>query len=142
MRSAASDLVVRGSDRYQCDYAAGLVVAPVHAKIVKPDKSAPGAGGPVDARVVDLSSGGAGVRSPLFYPQGSRLMLRFAPAPGAEPLLVEVRIQRVMMLDRTPNYYLGTAFEGLTPEALEAVSRMLRDLKASGAAAVPEKPRA
>src|SRR5262245_11919122 len=72
-RSATSDLVVRGSDRYQCDIPVSLTVAPAHARMIKPDKSAPGAGGPVECRIVDLSSGGAGVRSPLFLPQGARL---------------------------------------------------------------------
>lgn len=142
MRSATSDLVVRGSDRYQCDLPASLTVAPAHARIIKPDKSAPGAGGPVETRIVDLSSGGAGVRSPLFLPQGARLILALPPRPGAEPLPVEVRVQRVMMLDRTPNFYLGTAFDNLSAEATEAVSKLLRDLKASGAQTVPEKPRA
>lgn len=141
MRSAASDLVVRGSDRYQCDLPGSLAVAPAHAKVVRPDKSAPGAGGPVDVRIVDLSSGGAGVSSALFLPQGSRLTLRLTP-PAGSPLVVEVRVQRVMMLDRKPTYYLGTAFEGVPPDSAQVIAALLREFKASGAPTVPEKPRA
>ncbi len=142
MGSAASDLVVRGSDRYQCDLAATIAVAPVHARLIKPDAAAPGGGGPVDVRLVDLSRGGAGVRSPLFFPGGARLTLTLTPPGASSPLCVEVRVQRVMMLDRKPTYYLGTAFEGMTEQNSAIVTAMVQNLKASGAMAVPEKSRA
>jgi len=142
MASAASDLVVRGSDRYQCDFASTLAVAPIHARLIKPDAAAPGGGGPVDVRLVDLSRGGAGARSPLFFPSGARLTLTLTPPGGASPLCVEVRVQRVMMLDRKPTYYLGTAFESLSEQNASLVGAMVDQLKASGAIAVSEKPRA
>jgi hypothetical protein len=93
---------------------------------------------------VDLSMGGAGLRSPLFFPLTTKLVLTITPPEGLgdDPVQVGLKVQRVIMLDRTPTYYLGTAFEGLTPKQSELISAMLADLKASGALLVPEKPRA
>jgi hypothetical protein len=141
MSSPASDLAVRGSARYQCTIDALIVVAQEHARLVKPDKSAPGAGGPVPVSVVDLSHGGAGIRSPLFLPRLCRLDLTLTLPGRTDPMTLALRVHRVTMLDRSPAYYLGTGFEGLTPEQSEQVSEVVSKLKASGAKLVPELPR-
>ncbi len=144
MSAHTSELAVRGHERYACNIAALVGVGAVHAKIIRVDKSAPGAGGPAMCHIVDLSTGGAGLRSPLFFPLTTSLVLTITPPEGlgADAVQVAVRVQRVMMLDRAPTYYLGTAFEALPPDKAELISAMLASLKASGAALVPEKPRA
>ena len=141
MSSSASELAVRGSARYQCDFAAQIAVTQEHARLVKADKSAPGAGGPVPLHVVDFSLGGAGLKSPLFLPRLCKVALTLT-APGCpDAVSVELRIHRVMMLDRSPSYYLGTAFENLTPEQSQAVLQIVSHLKSTGAKLVPELPR-
>jgi hypothetical protein len=141
MSSQASDLAVRGSARYQCAIDGAIAVGDEHSKLVKADKSAPGAGGPVSVRMVDLSHGGAGLRSPLFLPRLCRLSLTLTLPGSIDPITLGVRIHRVTMMDRSPSYYLGTGFEGLTPEQSEAVSLVVAQLKAAGAKLVPELPR-
>ena len=142
MPSPASELAVRGSARYECSLDAQLAVGSEHARLVKPDKSAPGAGGPVRAVVVDLSLGGAGFRSPLFFPRTARVSMTLIPPGKTVAIVAELRVRRVMMLDRAPTYYIGAGFEGLTPEQSQAILEVLAHLKASGAKLVPEVPRA
>jgi len=109
---------------------------------VRPDKSAPGAGGPVSVRAVDVSLGGVGLKSPLFLPRLCRLTLSLVPPGRTERLTLELRVHRVTMLDRAPTYYIGAAFDSVTPEQADAVLTMLNHMKASGATLVPELPRA
>lgn len=144
MSTSATDLAVRGHERYQCSLPAVLAVGAEHAKLIRLDKSAPGAGGPASVSIVDLSMGGVGIKSPLFFPLTTRLVLHLTPPSGdvTHAIPLNLRVQRVMMLDRSPAYYLGTAFEGLTPQHAAVVSEVLAGLKASGAKLVPEKPRA
>ena len=144
MSTNATDLAVRGHERYQCNVPAVLAVHSEHAKLIRLDKSAPGAGGPASVHIVDLSMGGVGLRSPLFFPLSTRLVLHLTPPSGdvSHAIPLSLRVQRVMMLDRSPAYYLGTAFEGLAPEHAAVVSELLDGLRASGAKLVPEKPRA
>lgn len=144
MASHAADLAVRGYERYQCNLISLVRVESEHAKLIRVDKSAPGAGGPATVHIVDLSMGGVGLRSPLFFPLSTKLVLSIHPpeALGIDAVEVGLRVQRVIMLDRTPAYYLGTAYDNLTPKQSELISGMLADLKAAGAPLVPEKPRA
>jgi hypothetical protein len=141
MSSPTSELAVRGSARYQCGFDAQVSVAQEHARLVKTDKSAPGAGGPAAMTLVDFSLGGAGLRSPLFFPRLCRLVLTFTPPGAADPMSVELRVHRVSMLDRSPSYYLGTAYESLTAEQTQSILQVVQHLKASGAKLVPELPR-
>jgi hypothetical protein len=142
MSSHGTDLAVRGQERYQCGFPSLLVVATEHQKLIKLDKSSPGGGGPVPVQVVDLSMGGLGLRSPVFFPLSCRLVITLQATDTEPELSVPLRLQRVMMLDRAPSYYLGTAFETLTPEQTRSIASFVDRLKSSGAALVPEKPRA
>ena len=138
----SSDLAVRGSARYQCGIDALLVVGQEHAKLVRPDKSATGAGGPVSIQVVDISLGGAGLRCALFFPRLCRLSLTLTPPGGSQPITLDLRAHRVTMLDRAPTYYIGAGFEELSAEQTQAVQGILDHLKASGAQLVTEHRRA
>lgn len=141
MSSHATDLAVRGHERYQCELTAQITIAPEHSRLIKVDKSAPGAGGPAGAVIVDVSMGGLGLRCALFVPLTCRLVMSLTLPTGSSATL-PLRVQRVSMLDRAPTYYLGTAFENLSPEQTQATRAILDHLKATGARLVPEKQRA
>ena len=142
MSSHGTDLAVRGQVRYQCSLPARLIIAPDHQKLIKLDKSSPGGGGPVPAQVADLSMGGVGLQSPVFFPLSCHLVITLQASDTEPELSISLRLQRVLMLDRVPTYYLGTAFESLNPEQARSIAALVERLKSSGAALVPEKPRA
>lgn len=138
-----TDLAVRQHDRYECELRAEIGVAPASEGAVRLSRSAPGAGGRVPVRVVDLSRGGVGINSPVLFPQTCRIALRLS-VPSAEPggaaLVFEtaLRIQRATMTDRTPTYYLGTSFEEHGPDHEKSVARLMEAVRGqAGSAPVP-----
>jgi hypothetical protein len=64
--------------------------------------------------MVDFSAGGIGLRGPVFFPRGATLTLTLAGMETGDEnvgsIVFHVRVQRVVMVDRGPTYYLGTAF--------------------------------
>lgn len=142
MPPQTAELAVRGHDRFQCDLNAQISIAPEHARLVRPDKSAPGAGGPISVRAVDMSMGGIGVRSPLFVPQTCKIVLVLQSQALPTGLKVPLRVQRVMMHDHAPTYYLGTALDQASAEQMQSIASVIAHLKSTGATLVPEKPRA
>ncbi len=104
-----SQLAVRSAQRFSCEVAAFLAIAPEHTKLLRLAPLALSAKGLLPAIIADYSSGGLGLRLPLFLPPGS--LLRVALGESTESPSAIVRVQRVVMADRVPNYYLGTAFK-------------------------------
>ena len=143
MATPSPELSVRRHERYLCDLPAGVTVAPQSAGAVRVSRSAIGTNGRVQARVVDASEGGVGLMCPVFFPLTCRLRVIFdSPAGGGQQIEATVRIQRAVMWDRKPTYYLGGAFDGLSPEQARAVAAALAALRAAGAVPVPEESRA
>ena len=70
-----SDLAVRRHERYLCDLPAHVDVAPASAVIVRLSPSAVGTSGRVAARVSDCSSGGLGIKSPVYFPLTAELRI-------------------------------------------------------------------
>ncbi len=104
-----SQLAVRSAQRFSCEVAAFLAIAPEHTKLLRLAPLALSAKGLLPTVIADYSSGGLGLRLPLYLPLGSLLRVTLGESPGAIGAIV--RVQRAVMVDRVPNYYLGTAFK-------------------------------
>jgi len=84
--------------------------------------------GVVPATVVDCSNGGMGLEVNYFFPRGAELLVRVEPATGVESggwLEASGIVQRVTMLSRAPNYYIGLAFKGDRSPPKPTVDRLL-----------------
>jgi hypothetical protein len=128
----AADLSVRQHERHLCDSPCRVAVAASCAEAVRLVRV--GLGG-ADARIVDYSQGGLGLRSTVYFPQTCQLRIT-VPIPGEAAVALDARVQRVAMLDRTPAYYIGTSFDHSTEAHREAALRALEMLRAAGGKAV------
>ncbi len=143
MSTQNSDLAVRRHERYVCDLPAQLDVASASASAVRLSQAAVGTNGRVMVRVSDCSFGGLGLKSPVFLPLTSHIAVQLQiPCEAGGSLSAVLKVQRVMMTDRKPTYYLGGAFEAMTDQQRDAVAALMAALKASGAPLMPEKARA
>ena len=137
-----TDLAVRRHERYGCNLVADVMVAAPSQGALTLSRSAIGTGGAVSARVVDLSRGGIGISTAVFFPAASHLNIRFCPPGSQSHIEAVIRVQRVAMSDTKPTYYVGGALEGTTPEQERGIGAAVDALRASGAPLVPEKSRA
>jgi hypothetical protein len=135
MTTGGTDLSVRRHERVLCDLGAMVTIAPESLGAVRPSRGATTAQGEVEARVVDASKGGLGLRTRVFLPGTALLIVRFTPPGVAAEVRAKARVQRVAMLDRTPTYYIGTAFEGEDRQCDLALGRLIQELLARGHAA-------
>ncbi len=119
MTSGNEQLVVRQHDRHECQVAVEVAISTEHAGKVVLSRTVGDGAGTISATMVDISSGGLGLSSPVFLPKGCHLDVRLirtetAPTgPRAAPSTLfetQVRIQRTTMTDKSPTYYIGTAF--------------------------------
>ncbi len=120
-------LTVRQAVRFELVLPVRLTMAPVDRAAVRWSAAIGGPEGWVDADLVDFSSGGIGVMSPVFVPRKARVRLKVFGIDGGqgEPLLDAIaRVQRVAMTDARPAYLLGTSFEA--PD--EATVRQINDM--------------
>lgn len=76
--------------------------------------------GGVAVTVVDVSLGGVGVHSPVFFPRGC--CVEVSVEGGGR---VAVRVLRALMTNRTPRYYLGLGIDGANAEATGAIERLV-----------------
>jgi hypothetical protein len=124
--SSTADLSVRQHERHPCDVAAGMLVSGQSVDAVKLVKT--GAGG-APGRVVDFSRGGLGLSSTVYFPLTCHLRVSIPDNAGGS-IKIDLRVQRVAMLDRTPTYYIGTSFDATTPEQQKAVAGVLAHFRA------------
>lgn len=145
MEAQKTTLAVRQHVRYLCDLPAHAALELETAAIIKLSRSAVSADGRVPLRVVDLSRGGLGLASTIYFPPGAmlRLEISFPATDGVERLAVlPVVVRRTTMTDRTPSYYLGASFERLDTSQKAIVEELTEVLVALGATQAPEKSRA
>ena len=112
--------------------AARFCIAPEHAPLVRLSTGSGAREGWIDAGVVDVSSGGIGLVTPVFVPRRCLITIRIRQdeAPDAPTILeIGARVQRIVMTDRRPAYLVGTAFEGLTAESARAVESLLNRME-------------
>jgi hypothetical protein len=121
------ELVVRRTQRHDVVLRGRFSVAPPHAHAVRLAKASGARDGVVEGDVVDLSGGGVGFLSPVFFPK--RLLMDvqvLAPGAAAPLLSCRGRVTRVLMTDRRPMYLVGLAFEEMEPAALTALAALLQ----------------
>lgn len=137
MTSSPTPSLVRADQRYSCSLNA--VVRPGGAAGSTADGAEPvvlgrtaGEGdGTTKATVVDVSRGGLGVSTPIFFPRGARVEVSIA-LPGGAPGTVVGRVQRVDMRDRNPTYYLGLAL--VSPQdSVPVLESIMSDLRKGSA---------
>lgn len=138
--SGDQGLVIRRSTRYDVVIPSRVCIAPAHAGLVKLSASSGVRDGWLDLDVVDFSSGGVGILSPVFLPRGCLLAIRLlspGDADAADLTLLEVvvRVQRVVMTDRRPAYLMGTAFEDLTAKTVTEIEALLKRMEGNALAA-------
>src|SRR5262245_23269749 len=116
MAQEERDMVVRRSVRHDIALRAGVVIAGTHAGVVRFSSGAGGPDGRIGVDVVDVSTGGVGVMSPVFIPRKTLLTLAvYGLTPDSPPITtVMCRVQRVTMTDARPAYLLGLAFERMS----------------------------
>jgi hypothetical protein len=122
------DTIVRRSVRYDVSIRACVAVLPEHAGVLKFAGGSGARDGWVEVDVVDFSSSGVGIMSPVFLPRRLLLTVRlFGPQPGDKAIVeVPVRVQRVCMTDRRPGYLVGTSFADPSPESAAQINRLLQ----------------
>lgn len=106
-----NNLAVRRHDRRPCKLAAVLSVAEEHAGQVAFSRAVSNNNATISLGVVDCSEGGLGLRSPVYIPRGAQIFVDIAGHTDGRDVMhrVELRVQRVTMIDRSPAYYLGTS---------------------------------
>lgn len=124
------NLVVRQHERVRCALAAQSQVTGEHAGIVVLAVGATDGQGGFVCSVVDISNGGLAVRSKVFMPKQTRLVVRITDpslATEGQPVAFTAtcKVMRVQMVDRTPTYELGTAFVDMSPEDKRTVSALI-----------------
>ena len=121
-------MIVRRSDRHDIVLPAAIRVADEHADLVRFGPRAGDRDGWVDADLIDLGFGGAGVVIRVFIPRAAWVVLRvFSHEEGSNEVLLELnaRVMRVTMTDRRPAYMLGMAFDRLGEDQQAALDRFI-----------------
>ncbi|MFT3686435.1 MAG: PilZ domain-containing protein [Phycisphaerales bacterium] len=116
------NLVVRQHERLTCALAAEATVAPEHQGPIALSPLAADASGKFAPTVTDISRGGIGLRTKVFLPKQARLSVTITDPAVGTPITATVRVQRVVMTDRTPTYDIGTAFVDPSAALLQAVA--------------------
>lgn len=99
--------LVRADERRSCEVVARLSSAEESREQVEFSESQD-----LEVTIVDYSNGGLGVRSSRFVPQGCAVSVRVVSDRAPSAAECDGRVQRVMMMDRGPSYYLGLSFTG------------------------------
>lgn len=129
MAAQTEQLLVRQHERLRCDLSAWLTIAPEHAERVVPARGQTGPGGRLAVRVTDVSLGGIGVRTTVFLPRLMRARVFIQGAGVIEPSEWAITVQRVVMVDRTPTYDLGTSLTDPGPGATATAQRLIELLR-------------
>jgi hypothetical protein len=126
--------MARQSVRYDVSIRGCAAVAPANQEDLRFGAGAGARDGWVDLDIVDFSSNGIGMISPVFIPRRTNLIVRaYSYGENSQIILeVPVRVQRVCMTDRRPAYLIGTAFAEPGPEAARQINALLALLADDG----------
>lgn len=138
------NLVVRQHERLNCALSAEATIAPEHQGPIVLSPLAADNTGKFSPIVVDISRGGIGLKSKVFLPKQAHLNVTITDPVVGTPISATVRVQRVIMTDRTPTYELGTAFVDPSAALLQAVAAAVAKINPAPAspAAAKGAPRA
>ncbi len=126
--SGQNGLTVRRTTRFEVALSGRVRVAAEHRTIVRFAPSSGARDGWIDADVVDIGTGGAGLFSQIFLPRNADVDLEIYGREGQAGkvlLACRSRVQRVIMTDRRPAYLVGLAFVGHSPETVKKISDLL-----------------
>jgi len=119
--------MARQSVRYDVSIRGCASIGPDHLASIHFGAGAGARDGWIDLDIVDFSSNGVGMISPVYIPRRTQLIVR-AYSFGEKPELVlevPVRVQRVCMTDRRPAYLIGTAFSEPDERASQQIAALL-----------------
>lgn len=131
--SEQNNSIVRRSVRYDVLIRASIAVLSEHGGLVRFGGAAGARDGWVDVDLVDFSSSGLGLMSPVFVPRRTLLNVRLYSFGENPRVILEapVRVQRVAMTDRRPAYLVGTSFADLPQSSVEQVNQLMELLAGS-----------
>lgn len=111
-------LVVRKNVRHDVALRAAVSITGYCTDIVRLSPAANAPTGWLDLDCVDLSLGGVGFASPVFFPRQTKLKVKlFSPSESNKVILECVCVvRRVIMTDGRPAYHLGTSFDDMSEE--------------------------
>ena len=140
MRETQSNLSVRVHERHVCELPAVVRVTDDDRRQLRLTGAAVNKAGVTPVTVIDCSTGGIGLNTTLFLPKFARLevVIKADSETGRQDFQAFVCVRRVVMLDHTPQYFIGTSFEdAATAESplLAALIEHLRSLNMSAARA-------
>lgn len=125
-----SGLDIRRMVRHEIAVPGFVRVAVEHSELLKLSSSAGAVDGWLPVDVVDLSGGGIGFISPIFFPRMVALRLKINGNDEGEVMLdTTVRVQRVLMTDRRPAYLVGTSYVDFSDAAVGQVDEILSRLE-------------
>lgn len=121
-----NSIPIRRTQRHDVAMRGRFVVAGGHADFVRLTRTSGSREGWLDADVVDLSGGGFGFLSAVYFPK--RLLMNcelFDPRGNDVLLTCSGRVTRVVMTDRRPMYLVGMLFEDMSPEHRAKLAEVL-----------------
>lgn len=146
MQDAQSNLTVRVYERHDCALPATARVTDDDRSQLRLSGSALNADGVTPVTVIDCSTGGLGLHTTVFFPKCATLEVLVAadPETGRPAFRAIVRTRRIVMLDHTPKYFVGTSFEdaaAATSPELRALIEHIRALNAQPAQPKDAQPK-
>lgn len=120
-------LVVRKNVRHDVALRAAVSITGYCTDIVRLSPAANAPTGWLDLDCVDLSLGGVGFASPVFFPRQTKLKVKlFSPSESNKVILECVCVvRRVIMTDGRPAYHLGTSFDDMSEEMRVKAEQLL-----------------
>lgn len=126
MAATDANLVVRQYKRLSCRLQAEVAPADEARAALRLARGVVTSTGWLRATVFDFGSGGIGIRSEVFLPQGSVLRAKVFDHAGALLLDTRVRAQRIQMVGPQTQFEIGTAFVDPPSSLQESLDRLFR----------------
>ncbi|GJM18840.1 MAG: hypothetical protein DHS20C14_10530 [Phycisphaeraceae bacterium] len=121
-------VIVRRAQRFDVVLPASVRIGDEHADVVRFGPRAGDRQGWAEGDLMDIGSAGAGFIGTVFFPRGTKVVLRIFDLGKRddEPVLeVPGKVVRVIMTDRRPAYLIGVGFQGLGAEDAAAVEELI-----------------
>ncbi len=122
-----ASVVVRKNVRHDVALRAAVSIVGECANMVRLSPGANAPTGWLDLDCVDLSLGGIGLASPVFFPRQTRLAVKLHSPTDDQKVILECVcvVRRVIMTDGRPAYHLGTSFDGMSEEMRQKAEHIL-----------------
>lgn len=113
-----ASLVVRKNVRHDVALNAAVRLTGDSADIVRLSPAANVPSGWLELDCVDLSLGGVGFATPVFFPRQTKLAVKLYSPTDKNKVILECVcvVRRVIMTDGRPAYHLGTSYDDMSEE--------------------------